>query len=362
MDDIDKLIKAITSKGLGEGEGWPLLAPQITSYFDVDQALDLYYMITDLTTKHPPEEIGKLFITPTNLRYLLSQNAIIGLKIARALKIKEISLKDMTSYVSSLIEIMKTMVTSDPFVFDKQNIVLSDEQVTKLLDNIHLIQIDNDNRRKVLEVGVDLFTYAWALNYSAFLARGYEIHGPYSVELNGKSYKLVIRENIRMDAKEIWGIETQPNNVKLLMFYESDATFELNYYNQPVSTDHNESLAKVCVIADGKNLKDLDSITTLLNNVNTVGQAITNHVNKLSKMEQVYKGAEISFSMFEDIYEKSGFRADSKTKVDTVFKLVGEKFLNSGNAGFVETEISEWAKIYDPRTDYLGYIADALNE
>jgi hypothetical protein len=165
-----------------------------------------------------------------------------------------------------------------------------------------------------------------------------------------------------MDAKEIWGIETQPNNVKLLMFYESDATFELNYYNQPVSTDHNESLAKVCVIADGKNLKDLDSITTLLNNVNTVGQAITNHVNKLSKMEQVYKGAEISFSMFEDIYEKSGFRADSKTKVDTVFKLVGEKFLNSGNAGFVETEISEWAKIYDPRTDYLGYIADALNE
>lgn len=357
---IDELIKAITSKGVGEGEGWPLLAPQITSYFDVDQALDMYMNIMKLHDgKSTPGEMGKLFVNPTNLRYFLSQNGIIGLKLSNALKIKEIAIDKRVKYIEILLEVLSTMTQSDPLVRDGKNIILDKAKLTNLIDQMHPFDIDAETKRLFVELNIDLFGYAWALYYSAFLAGGYEIHGPYEVILNGTRYSLVIRENLNMNPTWIRDADTGLEYVKLLLFYKNGTEFKLNYYNQPITETHNENLLKVAVFVNEKPVKDIDGIKNLDETVIRITQKNAAYVNSMDPMGQVRLGADIAFYQYGNIYKALRQEAKPQAAVDAVYKLVGDKFATKKDGNNFQSRTNdEWEKIYDPRTDYLG---DILN-
>ena len=111
-NQLDNFIKAIEESfsGLNPKTFWPLNGGQIDAYFDVDEALDMYYRLNKLKEKLSVKEIADLMPQADIIRIFLEHNAIIGLKVAKKLKIADISTEDRVKYTLFLFELLKHKV------------------------------------------------------------------------------------------------------------------------------------------------------------------------------------------------------------------------------------------------------------
>ena len=128
---IDQFIQAIEESfsGLDPKTFWPLNGGQIDAYFDVDEALDMYYRLNKLKEKLSVKEIADLMPQADIIRIFLEHNAIIGLKVAKKLGIADISIEDRVKYTLFLFELLKYKVKNDIFCLDGKNFIL-DETLT----------------------------------------------------------------------------------------------------------------------------------------------------------------------------------------------------------------------------------------
>src|SRR3989344_9702768 len=118
--EIDEFLKAIEQSfsGVNPKTFWPLNGGQIDAYFDVDEALDMYYRLNKLKEKRNIKEIADLMPQADIIRIFLEHNAIIGLKVAKKLGIANISTEDRVKYTLFLFDILKNKVKNDIFCLD----------------------------------------------------------------------------------------------------------------------------------------------------------------------------------------------------------------------------------------------------
>ncbi len=240
---IENYLDIIRSYPPGKNENWPLAGNQILAYFDVDQSLDIYQRINTLLNNGlSDKEIGHLFRKPTILRYFISENGILGLKLAKAFKIKEIEAKQRTDYFETLSKILKTMVVSDPYCLDGRNLVWNQEEIGKIKDRVEWIDVTEQNRKKLLGLNVDLFAFAWSYFYNLFTGLATELQGPYEIMLNGNHYRMVVRDSFEINPKDIWGFETGLSPIKMYFLFTPETEYKLEDIKCPICKKRQLSL------------------------------------------------------------------------------------------------------------------------
>src|SRR3989338_9100628 len=93
----------------------------------------MYHRLNKLKEKLSIEEIANLMPEADIIRIFLEHNAIIGLKVAKKLKIANINAEERTKYTLLLFEIIKHKVKNDIFCSDGKNLILDEKQVSEFL-------------------------------------------------------------------------------------------------------------------------------------------------------------------------------------------------------------------------------------
>src|SRR3989338_6039914 len=181
-EEISKFVKAIEQsfEGLNPKTNWPLNGAQIDSYFDVDEGLDMYYRIKKLRETKTTKEIADMLPAPDVIRIFLQHNAIIGLKVAKKLKIDEISSQDRTNYTLFLFDILREKVKGDIFCLDGKNSLLNKEEVKDILNSTKwdLIE-DMQDKRKISFLTVMGNNVVYTTLFDPYMTGGFYLHGPY---------------------------------------------------------------------------------------------------------------------------------------------------------------------------------------
>lgn len=350
---VELFLKSFDTSPSQQEENWPLNAAQLGAYFDVDLALGIYDRIKKLQKMGLSKiEVGKLFQTPTILRYFLRDNGLLGLKIANRLDFRKLGNKKITEYAVYLFDILASMVKNDPFCLDYKNLKLNDGQLNELFKKHYLLKI-NENTKSLAELNIDLFRLCWSLYYNPYAAAGFEIHGPYKLA-NGS--KAIIRDYFDLNPRDIWKVNTGIKNVQIITMHE-DIDFKLTYFNQPIGEGFKTGLLQYGIIVDNHNLKSDSEIQNLNKKIDSIAKILTNFVNSLEPLDQVRKGVEIAFYMNRKIFEY--FKEDWKpTKiVNETIKKFGKSPIKKG-FDLDKRKKEDWIKIFDPRIDYLGDILD----
>lgn len=353
---ISQFIDSVKLTSLGKNEGWPLSGPQVLPYFDVDQALDIYDMVNELKSQNLSNyEIGKLFQTPTMMRYHIKSTIVSGLKIADKIKKRKIPTEERIRFCKLYFEILSSLVYSDPFCLDQKNLIISPDQLESIFNDVIWFDINDDTKKIFVNFSVDLFHYAWSLYYNLFAGAGFEIHGPYEIKVDGRDCTLIIRDSLNMTPSGIWDINPGIDRVRVFMLYDK-IDYKLTYYNQPTAEGHQEKLRKVAIKIDNKNTSNVQMVELLSKKISSLALLSAKHINSLPKKEQAYKGAEISFFMLKDLYNRVGKTPDVKNIFENTFKILGSKPLEEGKEDFRERSKDSWIKLFDPRDDSLGDI------
>ena len=334
MDEIDQFLDAIevAFKGMSLRTAWPLNAAQICSYFDVDEALDIYYRIKELRKTKSVKEIAELMPPPDVMRLFLEENAIVGLKLATKLKINNVSVEDRVEYVRFLFQILKEKMKGDMFCLDGKNLLLDQDEVGQLLKKTHWEHPHHfEEKKKIANLTVTANNVCYTLFLDIFMAGGFYIHGPYDAsELFGEGAILVVRDYYDLDPRELWPeIEMPHKKMRILAVYRN-IKFEIDFANHPMTHESiGPKLIGYKVFVDDKAIK-MNEIESLTSKFHEVISSQTKKVNAMSKLDQVRKGAEIAYYLFR------GLRGES------------------WKPPFKENPSSDhWRKLFDPRNEYI---------
>jgi len=353
--EIEDFLKVIEEgfSGLNPKTFWPLNAGQIDSYFDVDEALDIYYRLKELRKKFNVEEISDLMPPPDVIRIFLQHNAIIGLKVAKKLGIDEASVEDRVDFVLFLFDILRQKVRNDIFCLDGKNLILSEEQVDKVLGELKWNEpLDEEEKKKIAFLTVMGNTLAHTLFYDTFMTGGFFIHGPYSAEKGfGEGAVLVVRDFHNLNPIELWPDLKMPfSKMKIFVVYKN-LDFKLNFVNRPVTMDTiADKLVAYKIFLDDKEI-GIDEVDETLEVIKEVAKGQSGKVNSFSDLDKVRKGAEIAFYLFRDLRKYMGDDwRPPKTVEETIVKF-GDKFIEEFKYKEIP-DMKHWRRIFDPRDDY----------
>src|SRR3989344_283291 len=206
--EIEIFLKAIEEgfTGINPKTFWPLNGGQIDAYFDINESLDMYYRLNKLRESLSVAEIAQIMPSADIIRIFLEHNAIIGLKVADKVGAAKISAEERVKYTLFLFEILKQKVKNDIFCLDGKNLLLSKDEVSKIISECPWNQPQNEEeKRKIASLVVTANNLCYTLFYDIFAAGGFHIHGPYNaVQRFGNDTILLIREYHCLNPREIW--------------------------------------------------------------------------------------------------------------------------------------------------------------
>jgi hypothetical protein len=356
-EQIDRFLKAIEDsfKGMNMKTNWPLNGAQIDSYFDVDEALDMYYRIKKLRETKDIKEIADMMPAPDIIRIFLQHNAIIGLKVARKLKIDEISIDDRIDYLLFLFDILREKVNGDIFCLDGRNSLLSEPEVEKILFETDWDEASDVDKRRISLLTVMGNNLSYTLYFDPFMTGGFYLHGPYDASKKfGDKTVLIVREYHNLNPKELWPDLDMPyKKLKILAVYKN-LDIKINFVNHPVTKDSiGDKLIAYKVYLDGKEIS-IDKVDELTELFQKVSSTQTKKVNSWNDLDKVRMGAKIAFYLFKDLREKMGDNWIPQNYIEETIEKFGDEFIKKFT--FDENkkipDLEHWRKIFDPRNDY----------
>lgn len=353
--EIEDFLRAIEDgfSGVNPRTSWPLNGGQIDAYFDVDEALDIYYRLVKLKKKLSIKEISDLMPPPDVIRIFLQHNSIIGLKVAKELGIGEVSIKDRVDYTLFLFDILRQKVRNDIFCADGKNLILSQEEVREILEKSGWNEPkDEEEKKKVAFLNVMGNNLAYTLYYDVFMTGGVYLHGAYEArDTFGDGAVLVVRDYHDLNPVELWpDLEMSFNKMKIFVVYKN-LDYKLNFMNHPVTVDTiADKLIAYKIFIDDKEIK-IDGVDEVLEVLSKTASSQSKKINALPNLDKVRKGAEIAFYLFRNLRERMGDDWKPPKMVEETIQKFGEKFIEEFRYKKIP-DVKHWRRIFDPRDDY----------
>jgi hypothetical protein len=335
---------------------WPLSSGQIGAYFDVDEALDIYNRIQKLRKEGlTAKEIGKMLPHTDIFRNFMTNNGLVGLKVARKLNLAKISREELIDYVYFLFEILENQIQSDIFCLDGKNHYLTKEQVKKFADSLQWDTPKNKKQIGILNAMANNFCYT--LFYDVYMVGGFILHGPYDVsEKFGEDTILIAREYHDLNPKELWpNLEMPFKKMQVYAVYKN-LDLKMNFINHPVTTDSiADKLVAFKIFLDGKPISE-DKIPGLIELFSKKAQEQSKKIREKSDLDKVRKGAEIAFYLFKDFRKAMGDDWIPENYIEVVIEKFGDEFLRKFDYKSKGSPKKDyWIKLFDPRIDSLGF-------
>jgi hypothetical protein len=352
---INYFIQAIELgfKGMNPKTSWPLNGGQISSYFDVDEALDMYYRLNKLKEKLSVIEISNLMPEADIIRNFLQNNAIIGLKVANKLGLANISKKEIVSYTLFLFDLLEKKVKSDIFCLDGKNSIHDEKEIYTFLREVNWdIPLSNEDKKKIAFLTVISNNLCYTLYYDIFMTGGFYIHGPYDVsEKFGEGAILLIRDFHNLNPAELWpDLEMPYQQLKICSVYKN-LNLKINFVNHPITKESiGDKLIAYKIYLDGKEI-EFKKIDELIELFNKISLQQTKKINSLTDLDKVRKGAEIAFYLFRKIRNYMGDDWRPPKEIEKTISLFGDKFIKQFQYETIPL-IDHWKMIFDPRNEY----------
>ncbi len=352
---IDNFIRAIEESfsGLNPKTFWPLNGGQIDAYFDVDEALDMYYRLNKLKENLSVKEIADLMPQADIIRIFIENNAIIGLKVAKKLGIANISTEEIVNYVLFLFEILEYKVNNDIFCLDGKNLILNENEISQLIKETEWDKPNsNEEKKQVAFLTVMANNLCYTIYYDIFMTGGFYLHGPYDVsDKFGDGTILVIRDFHDLNPKEIWpDLEMPYNKLRICAIYKN-LDLKINFVNHPVTKDSiGDKLIAYKIYLDDKeiSINDIDNIIELFQKVSSQQ---TKRINSLGDLDKVRKGIEIAFYLFRNLRIYMDGNWKPSREIEYTIRKFGDKFIKDFKYQ-KPPAIEHWKRIFDPRDDY----------
>ena len=337
--------------GMNQKTHWPLNAAQISAYFDADEALDIYNRLNKLKETWTIEQIAKLMPNADIIRNFITNDAIVGLKVARKFNMTAITQKDITDYTNFLIDILKTKVKSDPLCLDGKNYYHTEEEINTLVEKINF-EIPSKENKKELGILTSLANnFCYTLFFDVFMVGGFVIHGPYDVSKRfGEGAVMLIRDYHNLFPKELWPeLEMPFKNMKILAVYKN-LEIKMNFVNHAVTQDTiADKLIAYKIYTEDKEVspKKIQNLIEFFSQ-KTIEQ--TKKIRALSDLDKVRKGAEIAFYLFRELRKSMGDDWMRKEYLEAIITKFGTTFIEKYNLeNKPKKDLEDWIRVLDPR-------------
>ncbi len=350
-NDVDDMVNSLVSDPMDTREFWPLAPGSLMSYFDVDQAIDMYKKIGLLLRDGWDfERVAALFKRAQLVRYFIVNSGLVGIKVARGLQIAPLTVHDQVQFADWLTQILKAFQAADPFNLQGKNAAWSDAMATDFAKS-HAWHTADDEARECLNLAaVQLFTLNWSFYGDYYGPIGLAMHGAYPL---GHDRTLLVREYFRAPT-EIWDLGRQlPYDHLIIAQQYEDVALYVNYSNRllnkkPVSK-HNVSYL---ILKDGKEI-DLRELRQILVMVSDITKRQTAYVEGLPDMDKVRKWAQMAYYAHKDFYLHFGKQWYDREAVESMINKFGDRFLVDQKLAKPQNRPIEYRKmLWDPRNDY----------
>jgi len=353
-DYLDAVEKSLT-KNLGPQESWPLEPAQMIAYFDDSLAVAIFKKVQLFKNqKISYKKAAGLFGTPTLLRNFLLNFASTGLKVANNTGWFKTSFAERLDFFEYLFKVLEHMVRSDIFVKDGKQIILSNEEVKKIL--LKSFTRLNENDKKTFKLfKVALFGLVWAFYFDTFYSNAFDLHGPYKIfdKKFGRNKTLVIYTYFNLCPTEIWKVskEIPFGSVKIFCIYK-DLNWRMSFWGQEdPKLDLNGALESVLIEIDGKVVKEPAILNEASKRIFKSVEKQTEYVQKLSSQEQVIKGEEISYYGLRNVLTYGSGDWKPPKPIGQVVEKFEDAFIKKYKD--LDAQKRNTRRIFDPTNNYF---------
>lgn len=338
-DFFDSVKNAYEKSG---GVNWPAKGKQLSNSYITLAAENQYNLINSLSKKVSPLEIANLFWSSTQIRYVLTGEFIIGIKIKNQIEgYPEIVQIAKTSEL--FLHLLELKSPNDPFCLKNSNRNNEIEEINFFLKNN-----PSNNSTVGKKITIAASALAWAYGYDTYFANFMEIKGPFKInnsslivrEFNLKNIPLIWEDSFEFDKLIIYDLYS---NKEILLDWELhlESKDELNLTHFLVVVEKNNE----------KIILSNEEVQKLFFEIVIKTQKQVSFVNELSVLEKIKKGAELVYLQTKDLSVFLGLDWKPTKEVFEKIELEGEKnWFDSlkprpkSNSGF-----DNWIMRFDPR-------------
>jgi len=349
MQRIDQLLESVSkaSNAMDFCSFWPGDGAQIAgSFIDLD-AVECYRGIECLREKMSPKQVAALFPTASFLRYFLTGNYLVGIKIARKQGSLNASSKEVSDNLEFLFDSLDTMTQGDPFCLKGTNPVWNEDESNNLLKES--LDSAQNHPRLAPRLIAAAYSLVSSLYYDVYIAGGMEIHGPYPTD-SGIS---LVYEFFDLNPP-FWKTQKIMDRLRVIVEYQN-TNASIDYFMHPSFSNPAEKKLERWAISTQNNgvwrtLKPNETahFCTRIENAVIKQTAV---VNNLALIDKIRKGAQIVY------YQARGVRCAVRNswepppevlaRVDNEGIRVWNKF-----SGLTDSP-PDTNSIYDPRVDFV---------
>lgn len=345
---IDDYFKAVLDsiKNGGTSRFWPFEPGQVDSYFIDLLSINIFEKFKQ--DKNKFQEALKT-LPPNILRWFLLPFAILGLKLAKKYEGYLIKPEEMIDFIITVREVLKEKVKSDPFCLDGKNIILSEQEISKLLKGVNWF--DSQERKIVSFLSTDLESFVWSINFDLFT---YNINwnGPYMLS-DGKM--LLVKEFFDLNSP-VWKNDISFDKVKVCFLFKEKVDVLIDFMGHIIYSGKIwDKLDKFAVVVDGEQLLNLDEIQKISNYFSQKREQQLEAVNKFSPEQLIRKGTEVYCYMFHNFFDyyREGYQPpkefEKRLKQDGLKYWNKYKYQEGANQNMTT---KYFKRLYDPRNNY----------
>ncbi len=343
LDDLQKYLNAseLMLEGFQSTETWPINSIPIVSYFDIDEALEMYNILEKIK-KDPESKIKSLLPPAACLKYVLIHNGMIGLKVANHYKFSRFSCDELLNYFADYTKLMKLKQVNSPFD-GRKKIIYTTTELEKVVKK-RFCKTKEKTPLKKLITALDALIYS--LYYDAFIGCGLERHGPYDVSKQfGEGSRMVVFDYFNLAPKEIWKHRYPYKKACIYLVYR-DIDVQVDYINRLIAPE--DFMQKITHYRI--ELGSRDTITEAVKKISDLTNKQTNLVESLSDLDQVRKGALIYHYQLKDL-RKHYLGHWEPTYLEKAIQKFGDRFIKQFKRR--TNTPKKVRRIFDPRIPWL---------
>lgn len=349
MSDLDDFLESVKLAYSKPGcSDWPARGKQISNSFIKLAALNQLRQLREARKQKTDIEIANLFWSTTQIRYILTGEFIVGLKICEK-EYEKPSLEEITKYTQYLLDLLKLKTIEDSFCLKGKNKTLSNAEAIKLVKSLSLKSSDKTTMKKAIASTTSM---AWAFGYDAYFANCMEIHGPYDIE---KNKQMIVRE-FRFDwVKEVWSETAKelPERIRFYLIYKNnDITVDWELHPEAKTELVLEKYAALVKTSNEEKIQVSDKeLQEMVEKNNELTSKQVAYVNSLPILDKIRKGALLVYLQTKCLADALGENWRPTGEVEKAIIEKGEEnwFAPSKKPKDPNAIKNIWITIFDPR-------------